>query len=69
MSKIHMIDPELQEKLMLEAQEALDELNNAKNLTTKDKLFREYMITLCDNPTPVNLVLYLSGRPESMKRR
>jgi len=68
MKKISMVDEEYFTAFMKACREFLDQLNSKKKMTIKDRLYREYMITLIDNPSALNIVLYNAGRPEEMRR-
>ena len=66
---ITMIDPEYLKAILAEVKDKIDYFNSKKKLSVKDRLFREHMITVNDNPTPANVILLLAGRLDELKRR
>jgi len=63
-----LIDSGYNEQFMKAVNTELEKLDNKRVLTLKDKLQREYLITLRDNPTPFNTICYISGRQSEMIR-
>jgi phage host-nuclease inhibitor protein Gam len=71
MKKVSLVNEEYAAQLLKDATNELAVLNEKikkSRLTNKDKLMREYLRTFVANPSPVNMILLMSGRLEDMKR-
>lgn len=69
--KISLINDEFKETLLKEVAQTLaafEEMRKKKKLSNKHEVYRQYCITLIDNPTPANIMLFTCGRAEDMKR-
>jgi hypothetical protein len=72
MSKVSMVSDEYAKQIIDQAKRELEELkqkNKQKKLSAKDALHREYMRTLVNNPTSLNIVFCMSGRYSDMIRK
>lgn len=69
--KMSLINEKFKEELLKDVETTLaafEEMRKKKKLSNKHEVYRQYCITLIDNPTPANIMLFTCGRAEDMKR-